>query len=158
MDYKCISFKLSPNFNIIYIFNYFGYFTEWKNSQISLSLLWNSWIGYFTSFTKMEYLFGYFTRFVRSRISHQCQFAFLPHTPKLTSKSTYFLVEFRIVLSRIRNSSELMQLYSNIYKRRRMTMNHTQKIKIACDCVCVSDCTVYFNELGKLSLPLVVWF
>ncbi len=75
---------------------------------------------------------------------------------KIDAEVDLFLVEFHFILIRIRNSSELMQLYSNIYKRRSMTMKHTQKIKIACDCVCVSDCTVYFNDLGKLSLPLVV--
>ena len=34
--------------------------------------------GYFSNMTKCHFLFAYFTEFVNSVISHQCQFAFLP--------------------------------------------------------------------------------
>ncbi len=53
----------------------FGYFTnKWfffllVNSQTKL---WKRRIGYFTPVTKLKYLFGYFTWFVKSDIYHLC--------------------------------------------------------------------------------------
>ena len=71
------------HFSIFYLFlpiYNFRLFHFLSNSTISHVLQWKSRIGSFTLRTKCNLLFGNFTRFVNSRISHQYQFAFLPPT------------------------------------------------------------------------------
>ncbi len=72
------------------------------DSVISLINMGNTRIGYFTTELKMRNLFGYFTGFVNSYISHQCQFAFLPPTKKFL-----FLIIFENLIDPIHRNARL---------------------------------------------------